>query len=196
MESLKTQVSHSSPLLPPRHASRLYALTGLPGAGLGTVARLICTEFGAKALSMADYPRLRLQAEGSARGAVEEALPDYRLQRERTDRLTWIRPFHRRLLRMLRHSPPPGVVITNVLTQAELAYCKALGAHLVYLTAPIEVRRQRIGARYPSRPVAAHHLLERLVQTQPQLWDLIIDTNEPYPEFVRGIRSRISGFRE
>lgn len=191
MESLKSQANQPSPLLPPRHPARLLAMTGLPGAGMATVTRVLCTELEAMAISMAAYPRLRLEAEGTAHGSIEEALPDFRIQREQSERLVWIRPFHRRLVRLLRHNPPPRLVITGVLTQAELAYCKTLGARLVHLTAPAEVRRQRIGVRFPSRPIAAHELLEKLVHTQPQLWDLIIDTDEPYPEFIRSVRAQI-----
>ena len=191
MESLNARAGKASPILPLRHPTRIITLTGLPGSGVHTVTRVLRSEFEAVEMSMAAFPRLRMEAEGGVHGPLEEFLADFRLQRERIVRLIWIRPFHRRLVRLLRHAPPPRLVITDVLTQVELAYCKTLGARLVHLTAPAEVRRQRIGVRFPSRPIEAHELLEKLVQSQPQLWHLIIDTDEPYAEFMKSVCAQV-----
>jgi dephospho-CoA kinase len=168
--------------------TRLLALTGLPGAGVTTVTRLLRTEFGAMAMSMAAYPRLRLEAQAGLQFAGEEALAEYRMRRERMDKLVWIRPFHRRLMRVVRHTRPSRLVITGILTEAELAYCRMLGARLVHLTAPAEIRRQRLR----SAAITAYESLDRLAQAQPHLWDLIIDSDEPYPEFIRSVRARLA----
>jgi dephospho-CoA kinase len=170
--------------------TRLLALTGLPGAGVTTVTRLLCTEFGAMAMSMAAYPRLRLEAQAGLQFAGEEALAEYRMRRERMDKLVWIRPFHRRLMRLIRQTRPSRLVITGILTEAELAYCGMLGARLVHLTAPAEIRRQRL--RFESAAITAYESLDRLAQAQPHLWDLIIDSDEPYPEFIRSVRAQLA----
>ena len=192
MENLNARAQTPSPLLPRACPTRILALTGLPGAGVGTVARLLCGEFEAMGLSMAAYPHLRMEAEGGAHGPLHEALAEFRVRRERAERLVWIRPFHKRLARLLRFAPPARIVITGVLTETEIAYCKTLGARLVHLTAPVEVRRARIRVRFPEHPAAALELLDKLAQTQPQLWDLIIDTDEPYAEFIRSIRAQLT----
>ncbi|MEE8554367.1 MAG: hypothetical protein V3T00_00810 [bacterium] len=171
--------------------------TGLPGAGVTSVARLMCSEFGALPMSMASHPRMRLEAELGVKGYSAEAgqlLARYRIERERAEPLCWIRPFHRRLMRTVRMSRPSRLVITGILTRKELFYCKAMGARLIHLAAPETVRRQRIGLRFPTEPTPAQTTLNKLVHVEPGIWDLIIDTDEPYPEFVHSIRLLLARF--
>ena len=108
--------------------------------------------------------------------------------------MCWIRPFHRRVMRTMRLSRPSRLVITGILTRKELFYCKAMSARLIHLAAPEAVRRQRIGLRYPAAPTPAHTTLSKLVHAEPRIWDLIIDTDEPYAEFVHSIRLLLARF--
>jgi len=48
--------------------------------------------------------------------------------------------------------------------------------------------------RFPEHPVEAYDLLDKLSHGQPQLWDLIVDTDEPYAEFIKSVRAQIARF--
>lgn len=181
---------------PQRPRRRILALTGLPGAGVSTVARAVSESYGALPLSLATLPARWLGEEWGLPPedpAHQRLLLDLRLRGEHREGLYWIRPFHRRLQRVLRADPARRVVITGGLTPREIAYCQALGARLIHLTAPEGLRRRRIGLRFPE-PHPAYDLLQRLVQTRPQLWHLIVDTDEPYPEFIRSFRALLGEF--
>jgi dephospho-CoA kinase len=171
---------------------RIIAISGLPGAGVNTVTRLLSDEPGTLVVSMGAYPRLRFEAELGPQSLGDEALIEFRDAKEKTDRSCWVRPFHRRLLRLLRRSLPARLIITGLLTETDIRYCRAIGARLIHLHAPAEVRRQRIGIRFPERRLEALERLDKLAASQPNLWDLILDTDEPYPAFVQSLRSQVS----
>jgi hypothetical protein len=89
---------------------------------------------------------------------------------------------------------PARLLITGLLTETDVRYCKSIGARLIHLQASAEVRKQRIGVRFPERRLEAFDNLEKLVRSQPQLWDLILDTDEPYPAFVQSLRAQMGRF--
>ena len=191
MEQLKGAPAHPIATLPTNARTRLIAITGQPGAGVSTTARLLTSRFDAFPMSLAAYPRMRMAAEEGMKGmgpTAEQALCAFRTEGEAQDPLMWIRPFHRRLARVLRRSRPGRMVLTGVLTRRELWYCHALGARLIHLTAPPAVRRQRIGLRFPTEPVPAYETLERVSHADPRIWDRIVDTDEPYGEFIHHMR--------
>ena len=173
-------------------AIRILALSGLPGAGVATVTRLLTEEPGTLVMSMNAFPRLRLEAEAGPNAIHDEALVAFRYAKEKMEGWCWVRRFHRRLLRLLRRGLPARLLITGLLTETDVRYCKSIGARLIHLQAPAEVRKLRIGVRFPERGLEAFEKLEKLVRSQPQLWDLILDTDEPYPSFVQGLRAQMS----
>lgn len=191
MEHLKGAPTRPPGGLPGRSRTRLIGITGLPGAGVATVTRLLTSRFDAAPMSLAAYPRMRMAAETGMRSMgpeVEKALAEYRQATENADHLVWIRPFHRRLLRQLRRHRAGRIVITGILTRREISYLRAMGARLIHLTAPAAVRKQRIGLRFPTEPITAHETLEQLTHADPRIWDLIVDTDEPYGEFIHRMR--------
>lgn len=196
MENLHPSPKPAAPQLahrPPSRsrAIRILALSGLPGAGVSTVTRLLTEEAGTMVVSMSAFPRLRLEAEAGSNAINDENLVEFRYAREKIEGSIWVRPFHRRLLRLLRRGLPTRLVITGLLTETDVRYCKAIGARLIHLQAPAEVRKARIGVRFPERRLEAFDNLEKLVRSQPQLWDLILDTDEPYPAFLQSLRAQV-----
>jgi dephospho-CoA kinase len=191
MENLNPTAATTNRPASRSRAIRILALSGSPGAGVTTVTRLLTEEPGTLVVSMSAFPRLTLEAESGPNSLNDEALAEFRCAKEKLERTCWVRPFHRRLLRLLRRGLPARLVITGLLTEIDVRYCKSIGARLIHLQAPADVRKLRIGVRFPERGLEAFESLEKLVRSQPQLWDLILDTDEPYPSFVQSLRAQM-----
>ena len=175
----------------------IVAVTGSPGSGVGTTARLLCTEYGALMMSMASMPRIAHEMTFGLypeRRSAPSALLDFRLAEERKNGTRWILPFHRRLKQILRHGPGRRIVITVVLTPRELAYCKGIGPRRLPLPASAPVRRSRLAPPLPLEPHQGLLALDLLMQSRPQTWDIIVDSDEPYPEFIKSLKAQLGQF--
>lgn len=197
MENLTSALAGHQPAHRPRFKAGIVAVTGSPGSGVGTAARVLSTEYGALMMSMASKPRIAHEMTFGLhpeRRIAPAAFLDFRLAEERKNGLCWIRPFHRRLKRILRFDPRRRIVITGILTPRELAYCKGIGARLIHLTAPEAVRRIRIGTRFPEEPHQGLLALDLLMRSRPHSWDVIVDSDEPYPEFIQSLKAQLGRF--
>jgi len=170
----------------------LVAVTGAPGAGVHTLARMLCRQGESLEMSMGAPAWLTLEAEKGVRHLTandQRKYLDLRIAKAKEDRAHWVRPFHKRLRNLINQRSYQRIVITGIITPYELAYCRAMGAKLIHLTAPEEVRHRRIGLRFlrPAHP--AQELLERYMKAHPEKWNLVVDTDEPYGEFVYSVQS-------
>ena len=195
MEALKLHSIRGKRRSPRAHAPQLFALTGHAGAGVATIARLLCREHGAIGISMDSIPRLAREMSLGRHTEGKDAhwaLIDYRLEGERGDEFHWLRPFHRRLKTVLRQRKDRPVVITGILTPREVAYCRMMGARMIHLFAPEAIRRRRIGLRFPDPPHPSAGLVERLAESRPELWNLIVDSDEPFADFIQSFKAQLS----
>ena len=159
------------------------------------MARLLCREHGALMVSMSSIPRLAHEMTWGRHSEGHEdtyAYLDFRLAGERNEGFCWLRPFHRRLRRLQQTGGNGLIVVKGLLTPRDVAYCRMMGARMIHVTADEAVRRRRIGLRYPDPPHPALELLERLAAARPQMWDLIIDSDEPFPEFIKSFKALLA----
>lgn len=198
MENLKPVSTDAPAVETVRARNRLVALTGQPGTGVATIAKLLCRDYDALMISMASIPRIAHEMAENRQPCDPDlawSVPDYRPAAEGREDFHWIRPFHRRLTHILQRSGRQRIVITGILSPREVSYCRYMGARLIHFTAPEAVRRMRIGLRFPESPHPGLSLLDRLARDRPHLWSLIVDSDEPYPEFISGFKAQLGAFR-
>ncbi|MDH4224222.1 MAG: AAA family ATPase [Deltaproteobacteria bacterium] len=184
---------------PQAQTIKLVAVTGAPGAGTTTVAHMLCNKFNALEMSMDSQPRKEMEYRHGGKKLSNEDYRDYlnyRLHMARQDKSHWLRSFHKRLKQVVAQNSHHRIVITGVMTPHELEYCRALGAKLVHLTAPADIRRRRIGLRYLNPPHPGQEFMDNLMRNHPEKWDLVIDSDEPYGEFIHSAQVAMCGLLE